>query len=453
VNKTVKISIVALLLLAVGSVIAMKNNGANDASPQQATAQSSDNIQPQSAEVAIPHLLDLGAGKCVPCRMMKPILEQLTKDYEGRMRVTFVDVWENPDAGEKYGVRIIPTQIFYDAQGKELFRHEGFYSREDILAKWKELGVTFEPKATLPAQTKPDITNTPAATKPAAMNTTDQTTVAQSQPLLASGNLSTARLVNLPEGVVLRADAISITSDDLQVMITGAPEQMQPQLKQNQVILLEQAVTEKIILDRAKKALVNDADAQTLNDQQIIKRHFEQITADAKVTESDMKEFYESNRSMMGDATLDQVRGQLEPFLLGQAKQKRVDNHINTTVQQTSIQIDAKWFETHARLALDNPVDQARGSGKPSMIDFGAHGCGPCDMMTPILETLSKKYADKAHIVFVPVREQQLLASRYGIQSIPTQIFYDAQGNEVFRHTGFLPQDQIEAKLAKYGVQ
>lgn len=146
-NKTTKMIIVTLLLIAVGSVIAMKQNGTSDPSPMQAVEQSSEQIQTQSTELAIPHLLDLGAGKCIPCRMMKPILETLTNEYAGRMRITFIDVWENPDAGEKYGIRIIPTQIFYDAQGKELFRHQGFYSKEDILSKWKELGITF-PKPT-----------------------------------------------------------------------------------------------------------------------------------------------------------------------------------------------------------------------------------------------------------------------------------------------------------------
>ena len=149
-NKSSKIAIVSLLLVAVGSVIAMKKTGGNDPAPQQpAVTQSSENSQPQITETAIPHLLDLGAGKCIPCRMMKPILEELTKEYEGRMRVTFIDVWENPDAGEKYGIRIIPTQIFYDTQGKELFRHEGFFSKKDILEKFKELGIELaQPLAT-----------------------------------------------------------------------------------------------------------------------------------------------------------------------------------------------------------------------------------------------------------------------------------------------------------------
>jgi thioredoxin 1 len=84
--------------------------------------------------------------------MMAPILEDLKKTYAGELEVQFIDVWESPDAGEKYGVNVIPTQIFFDAQGKELFRHEGFFGKEDILAKWKEFGVELAEKAEVRSQ-------------------------------------------------------------------------------------------------------------------------------------------------------------------------------------------------------------------------------------------------------------------------------------------------------------
>lgn len=96
------------------------------------------------ASAALPRLVDLGATKCIPCIKMAPILEALKKDFQGKMEVEFIDVWENPDAGKAYRIKLIPTQIFFDAEGNELFRHQGFYSREDILRKWKELGVNLE---------------------------------------------------------------------------------------------------------------------------------------------------------------------------------------------------------------------------------------------------------------------------------------------------------------------
>jgi len=95
---------------------------------------------------ALPRLVDLGAGKCIPCKMMKPILDDLKVNYAGTFKTEFIDVWENPDAGKQYGINLIPTQIFYGADGKELFRHEGFFAKEEILAKWKELGVVADGK-------------------------------------------------------------------------------------------------------------------------------------------------------------------------------------------------------------------------------------------------------------------------------------------------------------------
>lgn len=96
----------------------------------------------------LPKLVDLGAGKCIPCKKMAPILEELKKEFAGRLEVVFIDVWVNPDAAKPYRIKLIPTQIFFDAAGKELFRHEGFFSREDILGKWKELGVDLAGKPT-----------------------------------------------------------------------------------------------------------------------------------------------------------------------------------------------------------------------------------------------------------------------------------------------------------------
>ena len=99
---------------------------------------------------ALPRLLDLGADRCVPCKMMAPILEEMKGTYAGVLTVDFIDVWKTPDEAKSYGIRVIPTQIFYAADGTELFRHEGFFSREDILAKWRDLGVA------LPDLVQPD---------------------------------------------------------------------------------------------------------------------------------------------------------------------------------------------------------------------------------------------------------------------------------------------------------
>ena len=90
-----------------------------------------------------PKMIDLGAGKCIPCRMMSPVLDELKKEYADKFDVEFIDVWKNPDAGKHYRIRLIPTQIFIDENVKEIYRHEGFMSKNDIIKKWKELGYDF----------------------------------------------------------------------------------------------------------------------------------------------------------------------------------------------------------------------------------------------------------------------------------------------------------------------
>lgn len=110
--------------------------------------QSSDNANTDSGltknESGMPLLVDLGASKCIPCQKMAPMLEQLSEDYHGEMEVKFIDVWKNKDQAAAYGIQMIPTQIFYAPDGTELFRHAGFYSREQIIQKWNELGYSFE---------------------------------------------------------------------------------------------------------------------------------------------------------------------------------------------------------------------------------------------------------------------------------------------------------------------
>ena len=99
-----------------------------------------------SAAGPLPKLVDVGADKCIPCIKMAPILEALKEDYAGRMEVKFVDAWKNRDEAASYGVQMIPTQIFYSADGKELHRHTGFLGREDILKQWQQLGFDFQGK-------------------------------------------------------------------------------------------------------------------------------------------------------------------------------------------------------------------------------------------------------------------------------------------------------------------
>lgn len=138
----VKLVIVAAVVVAAVAAVVLKQSKSPAESPTTAASPSA--VATATAEAAttkLPKLIDLGADKCIPCKMMKPILDDLRTNYADRFSTEFIDVWKNPDAGKPYNIEMIPTQIFFNAEGKELFRHVGFYGKDDILGKWKELGV------------------------------------------------------------------------------------------------------------------------------------------------------------------------------------------------------------------------------------------------------------------------------------------------------------------------
>ncbi len=134
-----------VLALFVGAfVLKEARNGAEStavSAAREAAGDSSPTVR------SLPRLVDLGSDKCIPCKMMAPILEELKREYQGRLIVEVIDVRKDRAAGAEYGITVIPTQIFLGPAGKELYRHEGFYSKEDILAKWKALGIGLESTA------------------------------------------------------------------------------------------------------------------------------------------------------------------------------------------------------------------------------------------------------------------------------------------------------------------
>jgi len=142
VSLALRVVVLTTVVLAVGCVLTLKHSRSDAATPADATPTGATTAPGERA--ALPRMVDLGAGACIPCKKMKPILEELRVSHAERFEVVFIDVWEHPEQAEPYEIRLIPTQIFYAPDGEELFRHEGFFSREDILAKWDELGFRWD---------------------------------------------------------------------------------------------------------------------------------------------------------------------------------------------------------------------------------------------------------------------------------------------------------------------
>jgi len=86
-------------------------------------------------------MVDLGADQCIPCKMMVPVMEKVEKKYKGKAAIVFIDVWKDKEPAKRFGIRAIPTQIFFDKGGKEVYRHTGFMGEADIVSQLKKMGV------------------------------------------------------------------------------------------------------------------------------------------------------------------------------------------------------------------------------------------------------------------------------------------------------------------------
>lgn len=127
-----RIAIFAGVAIVVASVLVAKGAPREQLSPTPRTA------------TGIPTLIELGSLTCVPCKMMEEVLDELRGDYADRLNVQFVNVNADSEAAQKYGVRVIPTQVFLDSQGDEIYRHQGYFPTEDILKTFAEHGVSLQ---------------------------------------------------------------------------------------------------------------------------------------------------------------------------------------------------------------------------------------------------------------------------------------------------------------------
>lgn len=124
---------VGLAVIGVPLLLKSKKPLLADSAPSSGAATS------QQAQ-RLPRFVDIGTTTCIPCKAMLGVMAELEQEYPGAMAIEFVNVHDDPYAMTRYGVRVIPSQIFYDPDGRELFRHTGVIRADAIIAKWAELG-------------------------------------------------------------------------------------------------------------------------------------------------------------------------------------------------------------------------------------------------------------------------------------------------------------------------
>ena len=273
--------------------------------------------------------------------------------------------------------------------------------------------------------------------------------VEETYPGLSLGMLKNAKLTKMNPETLAEAGGAQITSAQLQSMLGEMPPEFLPQLKKNLIFLLEQRVAKAVLIQEAKSAGVPTEGAA---DEDVIQALALHVTKSATVPEEDIQKFFDANKAMIGETPFEEAKEPIQAMLLQEKQQEALNSYLEQLEQRVDIRVNRDWFEEQSRLSRDNPVDKARSSGKPSVVQFDAATSPPGEMMQPFLESLQKKYPETLNVVFVNLGEEQILGARYGIREVPTQVFYDKSGKEISRNAGMLNEEELAQQVAKIGV-
>ena len=174
------------------------------------------------------------------------------------------------------------------------------------------------------------------------------------------------------------------------------------------------------------------------------------------ITQEEIKAFYAMYKDQMGGKPLAEVAPFIEQFLQKAKQQQEFEKFVKGLRDSAKVEINQGRLSKIAAKPPESDTaedfNKALASGKPVLVDFGANSCIPCRQMRPILKEISKEYSEKTRVLVIDVYKFQDLARQYQVQLIPTLVFFDSKGKEVFRHLGAWEKESIVAKLKEIGM-
>ncbi len=237
------------------------------------------------------------------------------------------------------------------------------------------------------------------------------------------------------------------------------PSPYKEMLQEDPKQFLDQMVLQEVLLQEADRLGVkSDANAkpEEKDSSQIQNLLKKEVIDKVKVDKEEIEILYKEHQSKMGKKRLDEVAPVLEELIRDAKGKEKVEEYITSLREKAKVEIDEDRLKGIAAVAPDTNTSEefnkAVKSGKPLLVDFGANNCVPCRQLRPILKDLAKEQAGKAEILIIDVYKYKSLAAEYKIQVVPTLIFFDKSGKEVYRHMGAWDKDSIVKKLAEIGA-
>ena len=229
--------------------------------------------------------------------------------------------------------------------------------------------------------------------------------------------------------------------------------------------LLERIIVKTLLLQEAKKQGLSapvktykDAakDSPSPEESTIIEFISKKFSSPPEVTREEVEGFYKMYKDRMGGKPLKEVAPDIEQYIREAKQQEALRQFLEELRKNAKVDINQERLQKITakppEMNTEDDLKQALTSGKPVLVDFGANSCLPCRQMRPVLKEVGTEYSEKAKILVIDVYKYQNLAREYKVQLIPTLVFFDSKGKEVFRHVGVLDKDKIITKLKEIGM-
>lgn len=250
-----------------------------------------------------------------------------------------------------------------------------------------------------------------------------------------------------------------ITVDQFLQEVDKIQEPTKGMVRENPAEFLDMMIMKAIVLQEVKKQGIKPGKEEK-GEEAAIQQYLQQkFPSPPAVTKEELAEFYEMYKESMEGKSLEEMTPMIEQFMQQQKQEQEylrfleeIRNRAAIEINQERLQSIAKSAETAAATNTAEELAIALKSGRPVLVDFGSNSCVPCRQLRPILQEIKKEQGGKLEVLVIDVYKHQNLSSEYRIQVIPTLVFFDSSGKEMFRHQGFKPKAALMEELKKIGV-
>ncbi len=272
-------------------------------------------------------------------------------------------------------------------------------------------------------------------------------------------------LENPSRQTLAQVNGEKITVEEFNKELAKVEDPLREMFKEEPFQFLEGMIIKRLLLQEAKKQgssapvkTYKDAAKGSLSPEESMITEFieKKFFSPPEVTREEVEGFYKMYKDRMEGKPLKEVAPAIEQIIREMKQREALGQFLEELRKNAKVDINQDRLQKISVKPPESNTEEdfkkAIASGKPVLVDFGANSCVPCRQLRPILKEINKEYSEKASVLVIDVYKYQDLARQYKIQLIPTLVFFDAKGKEVFRHVGVLEKEKIVAKLKEIGM-